>query len=86
VLPVTSKWVLACQIVTVRHSTVNVTILLRKLIDIEKSIGKETRATILERVFDAENCLLEMQREMIEMRTESKLTMTQSFADVILGA
>lgn len=41
-------------------------ILLQKLIDIEKSIGKETDKTILYMVLDAEDHLLEMQREMTE--------------------
>jgi hypothetical protein len=36
------------------------------VIDIERSIRTETDRTILDKVFDAENCLLEMQREMIE--------------------
>ena len=44
----------------------NTTILLLKVIDIERSIRTETDRTILDKVFDAENCLLEMQREMIE--------------------
>jgi hypothetical protein len=48
------------------QSAVNVTILLQKLIDIEKSIGLETDAMILDKIFDAENCLLQMQREMID--------------------
>jgi hypothetical protein len=45
---------------------VNVTILLQKLIDIEQSIGTDSNSVILDKVFDAENCLLQMQREMIE--------------------
>ena len=44
----------------------NITGLLQKLFEIERSIGSETNAAILNQVLDAENCLLEMQREMIE--------------------
>lgn len=41
----------------------NFTILLQKLIDLEKSIGADSRQVTLEKVFDLEICLLEMQRE-----------------------
>jgi hypothetical protein len=50
------------------RATVNTTILLFKLLDIEKAIGKETDKAILDKVLDAENCLLEMQKERIEHR------------------
>jgi hypothetical protein len=43
----------------------NVTALLQKLIDIEKSIGRETDRAILDKVLDAECCLLQLQKEMI---------------------
>lgn len=43
----------------------NTTILLQKLIDIEKSVGVEPDKIILEKVFDAESCVLSMQKEMM---------------------
>jgi len=65
---------------------VNVTIILRKLIDIEKSIGLETNAMILDKVFDAENCLLQMQSEMIEsLHSESRRSVTQRLAGATLA-
>jgi hypothetical protein len=45
-----------------------ITVLMQKLIDIEKSIGVETDRTILDKVLDAESCLLQFQREMIASR------------------
>jgi hypothetical protein len=42
--------------------------LLHKLIDIEKSIGIETDRAILDKIRDAENCLLELQKETLESR------------------
>ncbi len=50
------------------RATVTVTMLLHKLIDIEKSIGIESDKTILHKIRDAENCLLELQRETLENR------------------
>ena len=50
----------------------NFTILLQKLIDIEKSIGTDSRQVTLEKVFDLEICLLEMQREIAA--TPTRLT------------
>jgi hypothetical protein len=44
---------------------VNITILLQKLIDIERSIGVEPDKIILGKVFDAESCVLSMQKEMM---------------------
>jgi hypothetical protein len=65
----------------------NTTILLQKLIDIEKSIGKETDRAILEKIFDAENCVLEMQREMIEsLRKEPRNDVMRRLAVAILAA
>jgi hypothetical protein len=65
----------------------NTTILLQKLIDIEKSIGKETDRAILEKIFDAENCVLEMQREMIEsLRKEPRNDVMHRLAVAILAA
>jgi hypothetical protein len=49
---------------------VNFTILLQKLIEIEKSIGADSRQVTLEKVFDLEICLLEMQREMAGTPTQ----------------
>ncbi len=41
----------------------NNTVLLQKLIAIERSIGMSDNATIRQLVFEAEDCLLEIQRE-----------------------
>jgi hypothetical protein len=41
----------------------NSTILLQKLIAIEKSIGMADNGTIRQLVYEAEDCLLEIQRE-----------------------
>jgi hypothetical protein len=66
---------------------VNTTILLQKLIDIEKSIGKETDRTILDKILDAENCVLDMQRELIEsLRREPMQAAIQKLALAILAA
>ena len=46
--------------------------LLHKLIDIEKSIGIETDTAILHKIRDAENCLLELQKETLENRFPTK--------------
>jgi hypothetical protein len=67
--------------------SVNTTILLQKLIDIEKSIGNETNRAILDKIFDAENCVLDMQRELIEsLRREPRLAAIQRLALAILAA
>lgn len=44
----------------------NYTILLRKLIAIERSIGAANNSTIRDLVQDAETCVLEMQKERVE--------------------
>jgi hypothetical protein len=44
----------------------NTNILLDKLIEIERSIGVETNTTLRKQVLDAQDCVLEMQREMVE--------------------
>jgi hypothetical protein len=55
--------------------------------DIEKSIGTETDRTILDKVLDAENCLLEMQREMMEsLRHEPRHDVIRRLAPAILAA
>jgi hypothetical protein len=46
---------------------------MQKLIDIEKSIGVETDRTILDKVLDAESCLLQFQREMIASRRGNQM-------------
>jgi hypothetical protein len=66
---------------------VNVTILLQKLIDIERSIGTDSDSVILDKVFDAENCLLQMQSEMIEsFRHQPNHKVIQRIADSPMAA
>jgi hypothetical protein len=66
---------------------VNVTILLQKLIDIEIAIGTDSDSVILSKVFDAENCLLQMQSEMIEsLRHQPRHQVIQSIAGSSLTA
>jgi hypothetical protein len=65
------------------RATVDTTILLRKLLDIEKAVTqKETHNTILDRVLDAEHCLLEMQKESVERRGHGSERKVISFADL----
>ncbi|MGA7340181.1 MAG: hypothetical protein WBE72_16825 [Terracidiphilus sp.] len=45
----------------------NSRILLDKLIEIERSIGVESNAALLIKVFEAENCVLELQKALVEM-------------------
>jgi hypothetical protein len=66
---------------------VNTTILLQKLIDIERAIGTESDQTILDKVFDAENCVLQMQREMIEnLRKQPRLDVISKLANPLFTA
>jgi hypothetical protein len=64
----------AFKVILGGRATVTVTILLHKLIEIEKSIGIEADRTILHKIRDAENCLLELQKETLQNRfpTEPK--------------
>jgi hypothetical protein len=43
-----------------------INILLQKLIEIEQSIGVETNMTLRKQVLDAQDCLLQMQKEIVE--------------------
>jgi hypothetical protein len=45
---------------------VNINILLGKLIEIERSIGIETDTTLRKQVLDAQDCLLGIQKEIVE--------------------
>jgi len=44
----------------------NTTVLLQKLIEIERSIGVETNATIRNQVLDLQDYVLEMQKQTLE--------------------
>jgi hypothetical protein len=44
----------------------NTVALIEKLIDIERSIGREDASTLRGKVIDAQDCALRMQKEMIE--------------------
>jgi hypothetical protein len=63
-----------------------VTTLLHKLIDIEKSIGVEADRIILHKIRDAENCLLELQKETLENRfpTEPKTESMRRHVNLVL--
>jgi hypothetical protein len=66
---------------------VNTTILLQKLINIERAIGTESDQTILDKVFDAENCVLQMQREMIEnLRKQPRRDVISKLANPLFTA
>jgi len=43
----------------------NTSVLLRKLIELEHAIGVETESTIRHRVLDAQDCLINLQRQNI---------------------
>ncbi len=43
-----------------------INILLEKLIEIERSIGVETNTAVRKQVLEAQDCLLAMQKEMVE--------------------
>jgi hypothetical protein len=60
--------------------------LLHKLIDIEKSIGIESDKTLLHKIRDAENCLLELQKETLENRfpTEPKPEAMRRHVNLVL--
>ena len=65
----------------------NINGLLQKLFEIERSIGSETNTAILNQVLDAENCLLEMQREMIEsLRNQPRDLVIRRIADAPAAA
>jgi hypothetical protein len=75
------------QIDTGGGPSVNTPILLQKLIDNECSLGVEPDKIILEKIFQAESCLLEMQREMIEgLRDEPRCAAIQGLAGLTLKA
>jgi hypothetical protein len=46
---------------------------MQKLIDIEKSIGRESDRAVLDKVLDAECCLLQLQKEMIASRRGNQM-------------
>ncbi len=46
---------------------VNVTVLMNKLVAIEKAIGKATDAALLSMVLDAQECLLGLQKEWLAL-------------------
>ena len=50
-----------------KQPAVNVTVLLDKLVSIEQAIGLATDASIRNMILDAEECLLELQREWLEL-------------------
>jgi hypothetical protein len=51
----------------------NISALLDKLTDIELSIGRETNATIRNKVLAAQDCALELQKELADnLRKESR--------------
>lgn len=59
----------------------NSSILLQKLIDIERSIGVETDSTVRHKVLDAEDCLLRMQGELLgQLRTSEAIHAQQRFS------
>jgi len=50
-----------------RQPAVNVTVLMEKLVDIEQALGKAADFTIRCMILDAQECLLELQKEWLEL-------------------
>lgn len=47
-------------------ASMSISLLLEKLIEIERSIGVETDMTLRKQVIDAQDCLLSIQKEVVE--------------------
>jgi hypothetical protein len=61
-------------------TSVNINILMGKLIEIEQSIGVETNATVRKQVLDAQNYLLGIQKEIVEkLRREPRRAAFEPF-------
>lgn len=59
----------------------NSTILLQKLVEIERSIGVESDSDLRRKVLDAEECLLQMHSELVErLRANEGMTTAQRFS------
>ena len=50
----------------------NVTVLMQKLIAIEQAVGVETNKTIRSMIQDAQECLLELQKDWLELPFKSQ--------------
>jgi hypothetical protein len=60
---------------------VNITFLLEKLADIERSIGVESENEVRSRVLEAQDCILQMQKEMLEsLRKEPRRQILERLA------